>query len=129
MAKTKKPARTAKRAVVQVAMPKPAAEEPIFLIEYKNKLYLTAAVLEYDPKAKGISKEQARAIREMYKLLEGDHCLRAAPLMKTQGAVYSGANTFPMAYSGANTDPWSSGANTDPNDLGEGDGDDDDGDP
>ena len=117
MAKTKKPSKTARRAVVQVsATAKPAAEEPIFLIDHKGKLYLTAAVLEYDLKAAGITREQARAIKEMYKLLEGADCLRAVPLMKAQSGPYSGANTFPMSFSGANTDPA----------TGEGGGDDDD---
>jgi hypothetical protein len=42
-----------------------ALEEPRFLIEQDGKLYLTVAVLEYDPKHPKISKEQAATIGDL----------------------------------------------------------------
>lgn len=41
----------------------PAIEEPRFLVEADGKLYLTLALLEYDPKSTKISMEQMATIR------------------------------------------------------------------
>lgn len=51
-----------------------ALEEPRFLLEAEGKLYLTVAVLEYDPKHPKITKAQAATIRELHEHLErGEH--------------------------------------------------------
>lgn len=42
-----------------------ALEEPRFLLEAEGKLYLTMAVLEYDPKHPQITGEQSRAIASL----------------------------------------------------------------
>ena len=42
-----------------------ALEEPRFLLEVDGKLYLTMAVLEYDPEHEGITHEQRHAIAEL----------------------------------------------------------------
>ncbi|HEX2762296.1 MAG TPA: hypothetical protein VHM92_00425 [Allosphingosinicella sp.] len=42
-----------------------ALEEPRFLLAANGKLYLTLAVLEYDPKHPKISREQAATIRKL----------------------------------------------------------------
>lgn len=47
-----------------------ALEEPRFLIEADGKLYLTLAVLEYDPKHSKITKAQATTIDELHGHLE-----------------------------------------------------------
>ena len=47
-----------------------ALEEPRFLLEVDGKLYLTLAVLEYDPKHPKITKEQAATVRELQGHLE-----------------------------------------------------------
>jgi len=47
-----------------------ALEEPRFLVEADGKLYLTLAVLEYDPKHPKISKEQTATIRGLHEHLE-----------------------------------------------------------
>ena len=54
-----------------------ALEEPRFLVEADGKLYLTLAVLEYDPKHPKISKEQAATIRELHGHLERGEKSRA----------------------------------------------------
>ncbi len=42
-----------------------AIEEPRFLLEVDGKLYLTLAVLEYDPKHPKITKEQSKTIGDL----------------------------------------------------------------
>ena len=54
-----------------------ALEEPRFLLEADGKLYLTLAVLEYDPKHPKITKEQAATIRELHGHLEKGERSRA----------------------------------------------------
>lgn len=55
-----------------------ALEEPRFLIEVEGKLYLTAAVLEYDPKHPKITKEQAKTIRDLHGHFERGRKAKAA---------------------------------------------------
>jgi hypothetical protein len=47
-----------------------ALEEPRILFEANGKLYLSAAVLEYDPKHPGLTDEQRQAMEQLRKLLE-----------------------------------------------------------
>jgi hypothetical protein len=47
-----------------------ALEEPRFLIEKDGKLYLTVAVLQYDPKHPGITRDQSAAIRGLQDQLD-----------------------------------------------------------
>lgn len=54
-----------------------ALEEPRFLLEVEGKLYLTLAVLEYDPKHPKITKAQAATIRELHEHLERGEQSRA----------------------------------------------------
>lgn len=54
-----------------------ALEEPRFLLEVDGKLYLTLAVLEYDPKHPKITKAQAATIRELHEHLERGEKSRA----------------------------------------------------
>lgn len=54
-----------------------AIEEPRFLVEADGKLYLTLAVLEYDPEHPKISKEQAAIIRELHGHLQKGEKARA----------------------------------------------------
>ena len=54
-----------------------ALEEPRFLVEADGKLYLTLAVLEYDPKHPKISKEQAATIGELHGHLDRGEKSRA----------------------------------------------------
>lgn len=47
-----------------------ALEEPRFLIEYGGKLYVTAAVLEYDPAHPELQDEHRQSIAELQRELE-----------------------------------------------------------
>ena len=69
-----------------------AFEEPAFLIRSGGKLFLTVAVLEYDPKYKGITDEQKRAIAEMETLFDKGECEKAVPV---KAMAFRGANTGP----------------------------------
>lgn len=57
----------AKRPMVSVCRERGVAalEEPRFLLEADGKLYLTVAVLEYDPKHPKITREQSQAIADL----------------------------------------------------------------
>lgn len=70
-----------------------AFEEPAFLIRFRGKMFLTVAVLEYDPEYKEITDAQRRAIKEMETLFEKDECVEAVPVKKTM--AFRGANTGP----------------------------------
>ena len=54
-----------------------AIEEPRFLLEADGKLYLTLAVLEYDPKHPKIKKEQLAAINGLKEHMEKGEPARA----------------------------------------------------
>jgi hypothetical protein len=54
-----------------------ALEEPRFLIELDGKLYLTAAVLEYDPNHPKINKGQAAMIGDLQGHMERGDQVRA----------------------------------------------------
>ena len=71
-----------------------ALEEPRFLIESGGKLYLTVAVLEYDPKHPALKDEHRQAIGDLQKHLE------TAPKVP---AVQHGPGTMSMSLVAANT--------------------------
>ncbi len=69
--------------IVQVTRQTFAYSRPNFVIEQDGRLYVTLALLEYDPKASNLSAEQKRGIKQMQKIFEGAHrqgSLRAAQL-------------------------------------------------
>jgi hypothetical protein len=56
--------------------------EPAFIVEYQGRFYVTAAVIEYDESASGLTDDQksaARQIREMFEAGQGS-AIRAVPL-------------------------------------------------
>lgn len=82
-----------RRRIVRVsANSERAFEEPAFLIRSGGKLFLTVAVLEYDPEHKDITAEQKRAIAEMETLFDKDGCDKAVPV---KAMAFRGANTGP----------------------------------
>lgn len=53
------------RRTVSVSHSITALEEPRFLLEVEGKLYLTLAVLEYDPKHPKITEQQRATIKQL----------------------------------------------------------------
>jgi hypothetical protein len=69
--------------IVQVTSQRPAFASPNFVIEKDGRLYVTLALIEYDPKASGLSAEQKRGVKQMQKLFDEANrkgSLRAAQL-------------------------------------------------
>jgi hypothetical protein len=69
--------------IVQVTHQSFAYSRPNFVIEQDGRLYVTLAVLEYDPKAEDLSAEQKRGVKQMQELFEGAYkqgSVRAAKL-------------------------------------------------
>lgn len=56
--------------VVQVLRQRAALGSPTFVVEYDGKLYATVAVLEYDPKARSLTPEQKRGVKQMRDLFD-----------------------------------------------------------
>ena len=54
--------------IVHVTTQMAALSEPNFVIEHEGRLYLTLALIEYDPKAAGLSPEQKPGIKQMQQL-------------------------------------------------------------
>ncbi len=74
-----------------------ALEHPKFVVEYQGRLYVTVAVIEYDPRATGITEEQAQSVAELKDLFASSyaaHPLRAA-LIEQPMAMLRGMNTAP----------------------------------
>ena len=59
---------TSEKNIVHVTSQTAALSSPTFVIEHEGRLYVTLAVLEYDPKASGLSAEQKRGIKQMQEL-------------------------------------------------------------
>ena len=55
---------------VEVTSRRLALDSPNFLVEYKGRYYFTVAALEYDPKAKGLTRRQVSDIKKVQKILE-----------------------------------------------------------
>lgn len=62
-----------------------AASEPNFVIEHKGRFYVTVAVLEYDPHADDMTREQKRGIEQVRDLFEHGrrYATAAVPLEQT----------------------------------------------
>ena len=58
------------REYVEVTSRQLALDSPNFLVEYKGRYYFTVAALEYDPKAKGLTRQQVSHIKKVQKILE-----------------------------------------------------------
>lgn len=56
------------RSVVRVTSSRAGYAQPTFIIEQQGRFYVTLAVLEYDPKAPGITPEQRDGIMQIEKL-------------------------------------------------------------
>ena len=53
-----------------------ALAAPNFIVEHQGRLYVTVAALEYDPNAKGLTREQKRGVKmvqKLFKSAEGGH--------------------------------------------------------
>lgn len=69
--------------IVQVTRQTSAYSRPNFVIEKDGRLYVTLALLEYDPQASDLTAEQKRGVKQMQKMFEAAHrqgSLRAAQL-------------------------------------------------
>jgi hypothetical protein len=69
-----------------------ALNDPQFLIEHEGKLYLTLAVLEYDPKYPGLSEHQREDIEKLRSILKGSNLTGTVTPYETRGMMFSATN-------------------------------------
>jgi hypothetical protein len=89
---------TSEKNIVQVTTQTAALSSPNFVIEHEGRLYVTLALLEYDPKAPNLSAEQKRGVKQMQQMFKEARqrgSLNAAQLdagWRSIGPVNSGPN-------------------------------------
>lgn len=82
---------------VEVTRRQTALRSPNFLVEYKGRLYFTVAALEYDPKARGLTREQASHIKKVRKIYEASRIKVPAVIIDTEEWVYQSSRPKPPA--------------------------------
>lgn len=80
--------------IVEVVRKRPAYTHPSFIVEQDGRYYVTVAVLEYDPKARGITKEQREGVAEIERLYRGGERGRFGIVEVSRG-IGIGLNTGP----------------------------------
>lgn len=83
--------------VVEVGTSRPAYAQPIFIIEQGGRYYVTAAVLEYDPNASGITPEQRDGVAQIQKLYQSGQKGRVGVVEVARG-IGIGQNTGPVHH-------------------------------